>query len=96
MNHFNVCQLCRFCKKGSHVFQIKLKYFDDVTGEVKISPIETITHYSFQCQFCNNVTMIDFSTVCPPSCALYLKNALEEKKEKIHQLVQQLISLLLE
>ena len=29
MNQFNVCQLCRF-KKGSHVFQIKLSYFDDV------------------------------------------------------------------
>ena len=96
MNYFNVCQLCGFCKKGSHVFQIKLSYFDDVTGKVKISPIETITHYSFQCQFCNRVTMIDFGTVCPPSCALYLKKAVKEKKDKIQQLVQQLISLLLE
>ena len=40
--------------------------------------------------------MVDFGTVCPPSCALYLKNAAKEKKEKIQQLVQQLISLLLE
>ena len=96
MNHFNVCQLCRFCKKGSHVFQIKLSYFDDVTGKVNISSIEIMRHFSFQCQFCRAVSMVDFSTVCPPSCALYLKNAVKEKKEKIQQLVQQLISLILE
>ena len=95
MNHFNVCQLCQFCKKGSHVFQVKLIYFDDVTGESKISPIETITHFSFQCQFCRHVSMVDLSTVCPPSCALYLKNAVKDKKQKIEQLVQQLISLIL-
>ena len=96
MNHFNVCQLCRFCKKGSHVFQIKLNYFDDVTGEAKISPIETITHFSFQCQFCRHVSMVELNTVGPPSCALYLKNAVKDKKEKIEQLLQQLVSLILE
>ena len=96
MNHFNVCQLCRFCKKGSNVFQIKLSYFDDVTGEAKISPIETITHFPFQCQFCRHVSMVELNTVCPPSCALYLKNAVKDKKEKIEQLLQQLVSLILE
>ena len=95
MDHFNVCQFCRFCKKGSHVFQIKLSYFDDITGKVNINPIEMI-HFSFQCQFCQNVSIVDFSTLCPPSCALYLKHSVKEKKEKIQQLVQQLISLVFE
>ena len=96
MDYFNVCQLCRFCKKGSHVFQVKLSYYDDETGKINISPIEMIRKFSFQCQFCQAVSMVDFDTVCTPSCALELKRVVKEKKQKIKQVVQQLISLLLE
>ena len=95
MEYLNICQLCRFCKRGSHVFRIKLSYFDDVTGKVNINPIERI-HFSFQCQFCQNISLVDFGTLCPPSCVLFLKQSLKEKKEKMQQLVQQLTSLVFE
>ena len=47
----NICQVCRFCNKGSKVFKVHLHWFDDETGQLNMNPIERI-HYSFQCQFC--------------------------------------------
>ena len=96
MDYFNVCQLCRFCKKGSHVFHVKLSCYDDNTGKINISPIEMIRKFSFQRQFCQAVSMVDFDVVCTPCCVLQLKKAAKEKKQRIQQVVQQLISLLLE
>ena len=40
MDYLNICQVCCFCKKGSHVFKVDLKCFDDITGEVIIDPIK--------------------------------------------------------
>ena len=51
MDYVNICQLCIFCKKGSHVFKVDLNCFDDQTGKVIIDPIKRI-HYNFQCEFC--------------------------------------------
>ena len=79
-------------KRGSQVFRVKLSYFDDVTGEININPIERI-HFSFQCQFCRNISQLDFNALCPPSCILFLKQSLKEKKEKMQRLIQQLTSL---
>ena len=95
MDYLNICQVCCFCKKGSHVFKVDLKCFDDITGEVIINPIETI-HFSFQCQFCLYTSQLDFKTLCPPSCVLHLKQSVKEKKDKMQQLVQQLTSLAFE
>ena len=95
MDYLNICQLCRFCKRGSQVFKVKLSYFNDVTGEVNINPIERI-HFSFQCQFCLNISQLDFNTLCPPPRILFLKRSLKEKKEKMQRLVQQLTSLVFE
>ena len=55
-----------------------------------------IRKFSFQCQFCQAVSMVDFDVVCTPCCVLQLKKAAREKKQRIQQVVQQLISLLLE
>ena len=46
MNYMNICQVCRFCLKGSKVFKVNLRCFDDETGELNINPIEGI-HFSF-------------------------------------------------
>ena len=95
MDCFNIFQLCQFCKRGSHVFRIKLSQFDDVTGKVNINPIEMI-HFSFQCQFCRKTSIVNFGKVCPPSCVLFMKHSVKEKKVKIQELVQQLLSLVFE
>ena len=92
MDYLNICQICRFCKKGSQVFKVNLSCFDDLTGELDINPIERV-HFSFQCQFCLQMSQLDFKTLCPPFCILHLKQSLKEKKQKVEQLVQQLTSL---
>ena len=88
-------QVCCFCKKGSHVFKVDLKCFDDITGEVIIDLIRAI-HFNFQCKFCLHTSVLDFKALCPPSCILHLKHAAKEKKDKMQQLVQQLTSLAFE
>ena len=92
MDYVNVCQLCIFCKKGSHLFKVDLKCFDDKTGEVIIDPIKMI-HYNFQCRFCLVTSILDFQVYCPPACILQLKNEAKEKKEKIRQHLEQLTSI---
>ena len=96
MDYFNVCQLCRFCKKGSYIFQVKLSCYHDETGKMNVNLIELIRKYAFECEFCNAVSMVDFDTVCAPSCVLELKRVTKEKKQKMQQIIQQLISLLIE
>ena len=95
MEYLNLCQVCRFCKKGSRVFKVHLSCFNDFTGEVNINPIERI-HFSFTCQFCFHITQVDFETMCPPFCILHIKQTVREKKEKMDKLIQQLTSLVFE
>ena len=40
MNYINFCQLCVFCKKGSHCFKVGLNCFDDENGELIIDSIK--------------------------------------------------------
>ena len=97
MNSLNVCQLCRFCMKGSHLFQIKLSYYDDVTRKIKnVNSMERISKFSFQCQFCCMVSTVDFENICTPHCVLELKEQAKQKEKKIRQIIQQLMSLLVE
>ena len=92
MNYINLCQVCRFCNKGSKVFRVHLNCFDDETGELNMNPIEAI-HYCFQCQFCLRTSLLNFELMCPPSSILYIKQRLKEKKEKVQDLVDQLLTL---
>ena len=88
----NVCQVCCFCYKGSKVFKVYLRCFDDETSELNINPIETI-HFSFQCQFCLHTSVLDFETMCPPHSILYAKKRLQEKKQKMQNLVEKMVTL---
>ena len=92
MDYLNICQICLFCKKGSHVFKVDLNCFDDETGEVIIDPIKRI-HYNFQCAFCLHTSVLDFQLYCPPSCMLYLKDLAKQKKKEMQQLTEQLTSM---
>ena len=92
MNYMNICQVCCFCRKGSKVFKVYLRCFDDETGELNINPIESI-HFSFQCQFCLQTSLLDFEKMCPPHSILYIKYRLEEKKQKMQNLIDKMLTL---
>ena len=72
MDYVNICQLCSFCKKGSHVFKVHLNYFDDQTGEVLIDPMGKL-FYNFKCTFCSQTSVLDFGLYCPPCHILQIK-----------------------
>ena len=85
MDYINICQVCLFCKKGSHLYKVHLNIFDDESGEV--DPIKAID-YNFQCAFCLQTSVLDFKQYCPPSCILQLK-----KKKEMQELTEQLTSM---
>ena len=91
MNYINFCQLCVFCKKGSHCFKVGLNCFDDENGELIIDSIKMMC-YNFQCEFCLKISVLDFKGSCPPSCVLQLKNAVKEKKKKMREDLERLTS----
>ena len=91
MNYFYVCQRCYFCKKGSHVFEVKLDCFDDKSGELIVDSIETMK-CSFKCEFCLKTSVLNFQLSCPASCILQLKDELKENKKKMNQFLEQLTS----
>ena len=93
MDHFRVCQLCCHCKKTSKVFKVKLSYYD-ANGKIDINPIQSIREFAFQCELCSAVSIVDFDQVYSPATVLELKRVEKERKEKIEQLIQDLISLI--
>ena len=93
MDHFRVCQLCCHCKKTSKVFKVKLSYYD-ANGKININPIQSIREFAFQCELCSAVSIVDFDQVCSSATVLELKRVEKERKEKIEQLIQDLISLI--
>ena len=93
MDHFRVCQLCLNCKKTSKVFKVKLSYYD-AQGKININPMRMIGEFAFQCEICSAVSMVDFDQVCNPATVLELRKVEKERKEKIEQIVKDLVSLL--
>ena len=93
MDHFRVCQLCRNCKKTSKVFKVKLSYYD-ANGKININPIQSIREFAFQCELCSAVLVVDFDQVCNPATVLELRRVEKERKEKIEQVIRDLISLI--
>ena len=93
MDHFRVCQLCRNCKKTSKVFKVKLSYYD-ANGKININPIQSIREFAFQCELYAAVSVVDFDQVCNPATVLELRRVEKERKEKIEQVIQDLISLI--
>ena len=93
MDHFRVCQLCRNCKKTSKVLKVKLSYYD-ANGKININPVQSIREFAFQCELCSAASVVDFDQVCNPATVLELRRVEKERKEKIEQVIQDLISLI--
>ena len=71
----------------------KLSYYD-ANGKIDINPIQMIREFAFQCELCSTVSIVDFEQICSPATVLKLKRIEKERKEKIEQLIEDLVSLL--
>ena len=63
---------------------------------VKLTLIQckVIREFAFQCELCSAVSVVDFDQVCNPATVLELRRVEKERKEKIEQVIQDLISLI--
>ena len=75
------------------MFKVKLSYYN-ANGKIDINPIQRIREFAFQCELCSAVSIVDFDQVCSPATVLELKRVEKERKEKIEQLIEDLVSLL--
>ena len=91
MDSFNINQLCRFCRRGNKVFEINLSCYD-AEGKLTVNSME-LKDFSFQCEFCNLVSTLDFDKFSHPSIIIQLKRQ-NEKIEQIKQQLKDFLSLL--
>ena len=85
MDSFNINQLCRICRQGNKVFEINLSCYD-AEGKLTVNSMQLLRDFSFQCEFCNHVSTLDFDKFSHPSIIIQLKR----QNEKIKQIKQQL------
>ena len=93
MNCFSICQLCRFCQRGSRVFNVDLSCYD-AEGRLNVNPMQLIGQFSFQCQFCNHVSTLEFDKFSHPDLIRYLKRQ-TEKCNEIRTILDSFYSLLM-
>ena len=93
MNCFSICQLCRFCQKGSRVFNVDLSCYN-ADGQLNVNPMQLVSRFSFQCQFCNHVSTLEFERFSHPDLIRYLKDQ-SEKRNEIQKLLDSFNSLLM-
>ena len=85
MDHFLFSQLCRECKKSLKTYKIFLSYYDD-SGRFILSKEEAADIFSFVCQFCNSLNIVNFDEISNPYTICYLRreNQINRCIDEIH------------
>ena len=94
MDHFSFTQLCRNCKEDSKTFKIYLSDYD-VAGRFNLSKEEIFEKFSFVCNRCELVNIIDFEQVCNPNTVWYIKRENEINK-RIEEVINELLRIKIE
>ena len=94
MDHFSFTQLCRNCKEDLTAFKIYLSDYD-VTGRFNLSKEEIFEKFSFVCNRCELVNIIDFEQVCNPNTVWYIKRENEINK-RIEEVINELLRIKIE
>ena len=80
MDHFNITQVCRHCIRGSKLFRVDLSCYD-AEGKLVINGSEQMNRFCFTCQFCRQVSSLDFYRFSHPDLIRYLKRLHEQYEE---------------
>ena len=94
MDHFSFTQLCRNCKEDSKTFKIYLSDYD-VAGRFNLSKEEIFEKFSFVCNRCELVNIVDFEQVCNPNTVWYIKRENEINK-RIEEVINELLRIKIE
>ena len=71
MDHFNITQVCHHCIRGSKLFRVDLSCYGS----------EQMNRFCFTCQFCRQVSSLDFYRFSHPDLIRYLKRLHEQYEE---------------
>ena len=94
MDHFSFTQLCRNCKEDSKTFKIYLSDYD-VAGRFNLSKEEIFEKFSFVCNRCELVNIVDFEQVCNSNTVWYIKRENEINK-RIEEVINELLRIKIE
>ena len=85
MDHFLFSKVCHECKKSLKTYKIFLSYYDD-TGRFILSKEEAADIFSFTCQFCNSLNVVEFDEISNPFTICYLRreNEINRQVEEIN------------
>ena len=94
MDHFSFTQLCRNCKEDSKTFKIYLSDYN-AAGRFNLSKEEIFEKFSFVCNRCELVNIVDFEQVCNPNTVWYIKRENEINK-RIEEVINELLRIKIE
>ena len=85
MDHFLFSQLCQQCKKSIKTYKIFLSYYDN-NGRFILCKEEAAGIFSFVCNFCNFLNVVNFDEITNPFTICYLQreNEINRRIDEIH------------
>ena len=87
MNYFNIRQVCSNCLRGAKVFQVDLSLYDEDGRLNRL--VQNMECFSFVCQFCSTICLLDFYRFSHPDLICHLKclhNFIIKQQDDIKQL----------
>ena len=93
MDHFSFTQLCRNCKEDSKTFKIYLSDYN-AAERFNLSKEEIFEKFSFVCNRCELVNIVDFEQVCNPKL-VYKKVWYIKRENEINKRIEEVINELL-
>ena len=94
MEHFLFTELCHNCKKSLKTFKIFLSYYDD-SGRFILSKEDAAGIFSFTCQFCKSLNVLDFDEIANPFTIYYLRRE-NEINRRLNEVNDNLLQLKIE
>ena len=94
MDHFLFTKVCHNCKKSLKIFKIFLTYYDD-SGRFILSKEDVAGIFSFTCQFCESVNVVDFDEIANPFTISYLRRE-NEINRRLNEIYDNLLQLKIE
>ena len=71
-------QACRDCKKYYRIFKIDLDKYYDHEGKSIVKTQELYENFSFICEKCGLLNILNFTELCNKETVLYLRKVKEE------------------
>lgn len=94
MDHFSFTQICRQCKTVMETFKIELTNYNE-EGNCLISNQEIFENFSFTCEHCDLLNLLDFEELCNSATIRYIRRQ-EQFKRQIDEIISNLLQIQIE